>query len=170
MSKKQQETYQELDKFLTALGKVLMILGEIMWQGLRRFNSALEFAALGAFCLLIFALGYRYHQLHFLHWGDLMGAELAKSIAHWGRVSNGLILAGFMTSLVLLVLGFGRYCARVRAQKALDRLGIKAGMGCAPKLIKVHSLGEHRQRLTIASEGVGISHYQKREGDIEAAF
>ena len=49
-------------------------------------------------------------------------------------------------------------------------LGIKAGLGCTPKLITVRAMGEHRKKLILASDGVGLGHYQKRVNDIEAAF
>ena len=172
MSKKGQEKGEEIDKILTALGKMLLIIGTIWWEGVKRLRG-LSVIALFFSCwfpLFSFVLGYRYYHLRFFYWGDLMSLEMARGLVEWGRIPNGLALMGVVGGLVLFVLGFGAYCTKMRAARALSRLGIKAGMDCSPKLVKVAVLGEHRKRLTLLSEGVGIDHYTKRAKDIEAVF
>ena len=171
MSKKQ-ESCKERDKILTALGKMLLIIWTVWWEGVKRLRglSALVLFMVGWPPLFSFVLGYRYYHLRFFYRGDLMSLEMARGLVEWGRIPNGLALMGVVGGLVLFVLGFGAYCTKMRAARALSRLGIKVGMDCSPKLVKVAVLGEYRKRLTLLSEGVGINHYTKRAKDIEAVF
>ena len=172
MNNKRKENCEELEKALMAVGKMVLVIGTILWEGVKRLReaSAMILTVMGCLVLLSFSIGHSYHHLQLLYWGDFMSAQLAKNIAFWGRVPNGLMLVGIFGGIALFAMGFFPYFERARLARALSRLGIKVGMDCAPKLLKVRSPGEHRQSLTIASGGVGISHYQKRQGDIEAAF
>lgn len=171
MSKKQ-ENGQEIDRILTALGRVMGVVGLICWEGIKRLREMSGHVLLLVCWLPVFAfiLGYRYYHLRFFYYGNIISLEMAKNLVEWGCVPNGLTLMGVVAALVLFILGFGPYCTKARIGRALNRLGIKAGVDCTPKLLKVQAMGEYRKKLILSSDGVGIGHYQKRASDIEAAF
>ena len=121
MSKQKSKNGEGIDKILTALGKMLLVIGAIWGEGIkqaRRLPNAILALICGSICLS-YALGYRYYHLRFLYWGNMISLEVAKNLVEWGHISNGLTLMGTVGSSVLLICGLGPYCAKARASRAL---------------------------------------------------
>ena len=166
------ENGQEVEKILIAVGKMLMVLLGILREGIRRVVERFSWEwqlVIALYALSCFGAGYHYYHLRLWHklWPSL---DAMRIVAEWGRVANGLATMVAFTGLVLFICGFIPYCRLSKMKMALDRLGIKAGMDCRPKLLKVAQLTAYRTKLTLQGQGIGRDHYQKRIGDIEAAF
>ena len=72
--------------------------------------------------------------------------------------------------LPLMAMGVRPYLTWRKYQRAIDCLALTSGIGLRPTLVRVSADGEHRTKLVVKSEGLGIDRYESKRGDLEAAL
>lgn len=171
--------FDAIEKLVAALfGFLLWVIFPILKHGVKRlpFKSSICYVYVASIAWLFHALAVS--QRHFplliwlldqmfpISWTDLITRRLAK-VSVEGQFLGLCAVGG---TLFLFTLGIKPYLVMKKFQRKLDQMGLKNGAGAAPKLIAAHAEGQHRQKLLIKSEGIGLDRFETKKSDLESAF
>lgn len=155
--------------------KLGSIIGKISFFGLREiWRRRLDaLICIGPLTLLLYGLAESKRHLMLLDWilphGNLSN-RFYLGLYKLGFWPHFLFLTSFVVGVGLFSVGLRRYLRWKKHQVALDCIALKNGFGVQPKLLSVDSDGPYRTKLRVLSNGVGLSHYENKKADLEAAL
>ena len=142
-------------------------------HGCRTLNSYswLGWGFFGYLVCMGFVTGYRFLHLHLLYQIDFKFSQvIIQFIARLGPYPNAIFCALCTAILTIIFAGIKPYYLKAKMAHSLGKLKIRTGDNCYPKIISVTELDQHRKKLILDSEGIGLNHYKNKKQDIEAAF